>query len=81
METTRFMKVVEMTDEEKFAMYMKLTKAEIVKMHIELERMVKLFSPTQGQSYPWPINYPIYDNSAKPFSPPFIVTSTDTSRN
>lgn len=44
METTRFMQVVEMTDEEKFAMYMKLTKAEIVKMHIELEKVCRSFS-------------------------------------
>ena len=31
-------KVVEMTDQEKFNMYMKLSKKEIVRMHIELEK-------------------------------------------
>jgi len=35
---TNFIQVVEMTDEEKFKMYMKCKKADIVRMHIELER-------------------------------------------
>lgn len=35
---TNYCQVVAMTDEEKYAMYMKLTKSEIVRMMIELEK-------------------------------------------
>jgi len=73
---TNYSQVVEMTDEEKYKMYMKLSKKEIVKMHIELENMVRLFNPITNVNT-WPIGYPTYDNTAKPFSPPFFVTCPD----
>lgn len=38
---TNYSQVVEMTDEEKYKMYMKLSKSKIVKMHIELEKYIQ----------------------------------------
>ena len=36
-----FIQQVEMSDDEKFDMYMKLDKEEIIRMHIELEKHIK----------------------------------------
>jgi hypothetical protein len=73
---TNYIQTVELTDEEKFKMYMKLSKKEIVKMHIELEWTLKIFTPRNSVKT-WPDTYPSYENSAKPFQPPFIITCAD----
>lgn len=73
---TNYIQTVELTDEEKFKMYMKLSKKEIVKMHIELERTLKIFTPCNPVKT-WPDTYPVYENTVNPFKPPFIVTCTD----
>jgi hypothetical protein len=39
---TNYCRSVELTDDEKFLAYSKLTKSEIIRMHIELEKMVRM---------------------------------------
>ena len=65
---TNFVHVVEMTDEEKFKMYMKCKKADIVRMHIELEKHVKpvRFAPIPNSTGNPPIEFYLgIDNSQK----------------
>ncbi len=64
---TNYSQVVAMTDEEKYAMYMKLTKSEIVRMMIELEKHTHHSIPYLPQ------------NSTGTFHPnPFFTTTNDT---
>lgn len=84
---TNYSQVVEMTDKEKFNMYMKLSKKEIVRMHIELEKHIFQMPLTQVQSYPnntgtyvdnnlWSLKHtPITSTTA---TNPFFITMTDT---
>lgn len=83
-----YSQLVEMTDEEKFKMYMKLSKKEIIRMHIELEKVIKLLSPSKPIEGIWPFGYPIYDKNGlgpyipdyhdgtakSPLLPPYILT-------
>jgi len=71
MTKTGFMQVVEMTDEEKFSMYMKLSKAEIVRMHIELEKTIHQMGITITNP---PMVWPPIDNR-----PTFATTSSQSS--
>jgi len=60
--------VVEQTQEEKMAMYMKLSKKELSSMLIQANRAIELMNPI-------PVYYPYKDSTAKnPYDPPFIVT-------
>ncbi len=64
---TNYSQVVAMTDEEKYAMYMKLTKSEIVRMMVELEKLIHHSIPYLPQ------------DSTGTFRPnPFFTTTNDT---
>lgn len=66
-EVIEYSQVVKMTDEQKYAMYMKLTKSEIVRMMIELEKHTTPSIPYSTQ------------NSTGTFHPnPFFTTTNDT---
>jgi len=75
-----YSRVVEMTDEEKFSMYMKLTKKEIVRMHIELEKFFGLIAIAQNKPNTWPDGYPTYNQITTHWPPVdqrYTVASTD----
>lgn len=77
MERSGFISVVNMTDEEKFEMYMKFSKEEIIKMHIELEKIMKNIGSINRVLGPNP-NYPVRPNTGQP--PIEYYLGTDTSQ-
>ena len=70
---TNFIQVAEMTYEEKFKMYMKLSKKEIIRMHIELEKNIPsvIIEPYGVTTWP-PINtsptYAVNTSAGKPIN-------------
>ena len=64
---TNYSQVVAMTDEEKYAMYMKLTKSEIVRMMVELEKLI-----------PHSIPYLPQDSTVTIHPNPFFTITNDT---
>lgn len=62
---------VKQTDEEKLAMYMKLSKRQIAIMLVSCNNNLDMFISKQT-----PIGFPIIQQQFDPLIPPFTVTST-----
>jgi len=75
MERSGYVYIVEMTDEEKFEIYMKFSKEEIIKMHIELERVMKNIGSINRVL--GPTIYPVNSGTAQIPIEYYLGTSTE----
>lgn len=69
------MQIIQMTDEEKFDMYMKLSKKELSKMLIEANRTIDMFTTPVYPVYPV---FPVYPTEPYPTSPFYTIEYTTT---
>jgi len=81
MNTTNYLSVVEMTDEEKLKMYKKCLKEELAKMLIQANKHIEMFTKQPTIIYPtipfWQVGVPEYKPDwTYPIQPTITCSST-----